>query len=448
MSLGTNTETDSGQGAEWLRSPLSDLKEKLHPLRDIRIQTFSGAKKKMRLFRTQYSIGREAVNDISLDDPFVCSRHAEVFVKQEGKGYWVRDLGSRNGVFLNGLKVQEAPLPRVGELRCGRSRIVWEDPQSVFNSSDWLTQDENLLNTLAQAKNFALSGLPILLLGESGTGKEGLARMIHGWSRRANGPYVPYNGALAGGSLAESELFGHRKGAFTGAESPRLGALKSAHHGTLFLDEVADIPLSAQVKLLRALDQGEIRSLGSDQAERVDIRIVAATSQSLEEKVKRGEFRLDLFYRLSGAIVRISPLRERTKDILFITKRILEEKAFSLSEESESILLSHPWYGNVRELKSAIERAVLCARTESQNRILPSHLAGLSSINVRASEEPSATLEEIEKAAVYQALIRSGWSRSVAAKELGIARSTLFEKMRRYRFRDKAEGSPSLDRAH
>jgi two-component system response regulator HydG len=248
------------------------------------------------------------------------------------------------------------------------------------------------------------------------------------------------NGALTGGTLAESELFGHKKGAFTGAETARLGALRAASGGTLFLDEVADIPASAQVKLLRAFEAGEVKALGADEPEHADFRLVSATSQDLESRISDGRFRLDLYFRVAGFTLVIPPLRDRPEDILAIAKRQLAERGLELDREAEGKLLSYRWPGNVRELRAALERAAVIARGENAVRVLEQHFVGLDSGGFIAGKKPDRypTLQETEFICIKASLVRNGWSRSIAAKELGIARSTLFEKMRRYRLRDGA----------
>jgi len=244
------------------------------------------------------------------------------------------------------------------------------------------------------------------------------------------------NGALTGGTLAESELFGHRKGAFTGADNARRGALRMASGGTLFLDEVADIPAAAQVKLLRALESGEVRPLGSDEHEKADFRLVSATSQNLDKRIAEGGFRLDLYYRLAGFVVHIPPLRERPLDISAIAKSVLSEAGLDLAREGEAKLLSYSWPGNVRELRSCLSRAVLMAKDEGTASVAAEHIWGLGRERPVLQSGRSITLAEVEKDCIRASLERNGWVKGVAARELGIARSTLFEKMKKYSLRD------------
>jgi DNA-binding NtrC family response regulator len=212
--------------------------------------------------------------------------------------------------------------------------------------------------------------------------------------------------------------------------------LRSANGGTLFLDEVADIPAAAQVKLLRALEAGEVRPLGADDVEKVDLRIISATSQNLERRISGGSFRLDLYYRLAGFVVHIPPLRERPLDVVAIARNILEEAGLELAAEGEAKLLSYAWPGNVRELRSCLGRAILLAREEGAHLVSSGHVLGLDHREPRMSAMKALTLAEAEREWIMASLERNGWVKGVAARELGIARSTLFEKMKRYALRD------------
>jgi DNA-binding NtrC family response regulator len=422
--------------AEWLRNPLQERQFRLQPMREVTLKPYFGNRRRVQIFRTEIPIGRDADCELRLDDPFVSPRHAELRIQEGTGGYSVHDLGSRNGTFLNGVRVCSAPLPAQGTLRVGRSTISWSEPLPVCDSAGegWVVADPGMRALVESLRRVALSPLPVLLLGETGTGKDVLARLLHTAGPSSNGPYVPINGALTGGTLAESELFGHRKGAFTGAENSRQGAIRSAHGGTLFLDEVADVPGIAQVKLLRALETGEVKALGSDQADRADFRLVCATSRDLERRVRDGAFRQDLYYRIAGFVVHVPPLRERPLDVLAIARRMALERELDLDSEAEKRLLSYRWPGNVRELRSTMERAVVLSRSEGSPRILPEHVQGLEGSPVESETQNSyrPTLVEHERKVVLSSLERNGWARGITARELGIARSSLLGKMRKY----------------
>lgn len=425
-----------------LKSPVSERAQRLRPPQEIVLQPYYGAKKRLPLVHTHYVIGSAPDCEILVDDPFVSPRHAELRLLPNGEGYYIEDLESTNGTFVNGIRVKSAPLAAQGTLRFGRSSLVWsqenEEP-AEFLANGFVAADPAMREILQRLRTIAKSELPVLILGETGTGKEIFAHLLHQWSGRARGPYVAVNGALTGGTLAESELFGHRKGAFTGADSARLGALRGAHGGTLFLDELADVPRGAQVKLLRALESGEVRALGSDAAEKANFRLVSATSQDLEGRLADGSFRLDLYYRVAGYTLVIPPLRDRPRDIVAISQKYLGDRGLELDAEAEASLLSYRWPGNVRELRSWLERAAITAVAESAGRVLAAHLVGLHSS--AAAERPHVrgrTLAQIEADSIRSSLERNGWSRSVVSEELGIARSTLFSKMRRFGIRDGA----------
>lgn len=432
-------EKTENAGARWLKSPVSENseKEKLKPMRELLLEPYHGARRKLKLFRTHYLIGSAEGCDIRVNDPFVCPEHGEI--RLEGGGYAYTDLGSKNGSFLSGVRVRSAPLPAWGSLRVGRSSLTWKREPKFSDEEGWIVADPAMREILDRVKKVARSGLPVLLLGETGTGKEILARIIHRGGSRANRPYITVNGALTGGSLAESELFGHKKGAFTGAEAPRRGALRMAHGGTLFLDEVADIPAAAQVKLLRALESGEVRPLGSDELERTDFRLVSATSQNMDKRIAEGGFRLDLYYRLAGFVVHIPPLRERPLDIVAIARSVLGEAGLELAAEGEAKLLSYSWPGNVRELRSCLNRAALAAKDEGSLAVSSGHIWGLERQGPALPGGRAFTLAEVERDCIRASLERNGWVRGVAARELGIARSTLFEKMKRYSLRDSVK---------
>jgi DNA-binding NtrC family response regulator len=427
-------------GAEWLRNPLHERQFRLQPMREITLKPYFGLRRRVQIFRTQIPIGRHADCELRLDDPFVSPCHAELRIHEGTNGYSVHDLGSRNGTFLNGVRVSSAPLPAQGTLRFGRSTISWSEPLPICDNSgsDWVVADPGMLALVESLRRVALSPLPVLLLGETGTGKDVLARLLHTAGPSATGPYIPINGALTGGTLAESELFGHKKGAFTGAENARQGAIRSAHGGTLFLDEVADVPTIAQVKLLRALETGEVKALGSDKADRADFRLVCATSRDLDRRVREGTFRQDLYYRIAGFVVHVPPLRERPLDVLAIARKLALQRELDLDSEAESRLLNHRWPGNVRELRSTMERAAVIARAEGSPRILPEHVQGLDLSPAEPEAQPSyrPTLVEHERKLVLGALERNGWARGVTARELGIARSSLLGKMRKFGLRN------------
>lgn len=380
-----------------------------------------------------------------MEDPFISARHAVLRLEESGGGYVVEDLSSRNGVFLNGVRVNSAPLPAVGSLRIGRSTISWaqDSVESSILTQGYVMADPKMFEVAEAVKRAAQCRVPVLFLGETGTGKDVLARALHQLGSGGSAPYVPINCSLTGGPLAESELFGHRKGAFTGAETARIGALRSADGGTLFLDEVADMPMGAQVKLLRALEGGEVKALGADRADKAEFRLISATSRDLDARIEDGSFRSDLYFRVAGIVVNVPPLRARPRDIVAISKKMAQDRGLELDDSAEDRLLNYAWPGNVRELRACMERAIGLASSTGFLRIVADHLNGMERRTLRLQEPESIrrTLHEAERECLEGALERNGWARKATAIELGISRSGLWEKMRRHGFTRTVEKS-------
>jgi two-component system response regulator HydG len=291
---------------------------------------------------------------------------------------------------------------------------------------------------LADVSRVAGSDATVLIRGESGTGKELVAAAIHNASPRAKGPFLPVNCASLPETLLESELFGHERGAFTGATSRRLGRFELAHKGTIFLDEIGDVSPAIQVKLLRVLETRTIQRLGSGKDIAVDIRILAATNRNLETKMQNGEFREDLFYRLNVIPLTIPPLRERRDDILPLTEHFIEKYSAKnnktirgITGGAKDLLLNHSWPGNVRELENLIERAIVLA---------PGDVIDLSDLDPFIAQRPSGqatgfdnlNLEHVEKLAIIEALKRTDGSLVKAAEMLGIHRNSIRLKIKKY----------------
>ena len=305
-------------------------------------------------------------------------------------------------------------------------------------------QSPNFEAMLRSAKMVAATDVTVLICGETGTGKELLAKALQEHSPRAKKPFITLNCAALPESLVESELFGHRRGAFTGAVENQTGRLQAASGGTLFMDEVDSLPLAVQAKLLRFLESGDIQPVGDTAAQRVDVRIIAATNTNLEEKIAKGEFRQDLFYRLNVVPLEIPPLRERMGDIHLLMNHFLNHfsavhklTAPTLSNDALAILLKHEWPGNVRELRNVCERfCVLMAGRHIEEASLPDDIAGPPA---EADEFLLPTegidLEQLEIFLIQQALERTQDNRTHAARLLGISRDTLLYRMKKYSMR-------------
>jgi DNA-binding NtrC family response regulator len=279
----------------------------------------------------------------------------------------------------------------------------------------------------------------VLIRGESGTGKEIIAKALHHASRRAGGRFVPINCGALPETLLESEIFGHVKGAFTGASASKKGLFEEADSGTLFLDEIGEMTPSLQVKLLRALQSGEVRPVGSTQAITVDARVVAATNRDLEPMIRQGAFREDLFYRLNVIPIELPPLRERREDIPSLAELFLgrfaerQGRVLRLSAAAMERLFRYPWPGNVRELENAMERAAILAPADTiEPGDLPPHVGAGLVPGPAPALEAERTLAEAERAHIIQALERCGWNHSRAAEALGIGRTTLWRKLKDY----------------
>ena len=293
-----------------------------------------------------------------------------------------------------------------------------------------------MLQVLRNIEKLAPTDVAVLLLGESGTGKELLAQALHKLSRRAHAPFIPINCAAIPETLLESELFGHEKGAFTGAVRQNIGRIESAHRGTLFLDEIGDLPLPMQVKLLRFLQDQIVERIGGRKPVQVDVRIVCATNQDLDRMMVEGSFREDLFYRLNEVAVRVPPLRERPADAVVLASFFLRRFAAEygratrgISSSALAAIKDHPWPGNVRELENRVKRAVV---------MTDGALVSAADLELATSEDEAKSLDirsarsRAEREVIQLALAQAGSNLSKAAKLLGISRPTLYDLMQQH----------------
>lgn len=302
-------------------------------------------------------------------------------------------------------------------------------------------RDPKMLDILDSLNRLGMTESAVLIRGESGTGKELIARTIHSYSPRRNQPMVSLNCASIPETLIESELFGHERGAFTGAVSRKPGRFEQANGGTLFLDEIGDMPLSAQAKLLRTLQSGEVHRVGGTGAIHVDVRIITATNKDLIQYINEGKFREDLYYRIKVVELTIPPLRERREDILILAEYFLlslrkkiATSVVDFSQDAMDLLVKYSWPGNVRELKNVVERALVFA---GGTRIMPEHLPGelhsdLVKMDTREEEHFPDSLAGIEKNHIIKTMEYTKGNKLKAAEILGISRSTLYEKIKQY----------------
>ncbi len=304
-------------------------------------------------------------------------------------------------------------------------------------------KNKKMQHLFTQIQTVAAADISVLIQGETGTGKELIARSIHDNSPRKIGPFVAINCAAIPAELIESELFGHERGAFTGAIAQQIGKFEQANTGTLFLDEIGDMPPALQAKLLRVLEEREFQRIGGTKTISIDIRVLTATHRDLADPAKKDAFRSDLYYRLAAFTIRIPPLRERREDIAILAHHFLKRYATAaektirtISTDALQMLKQHDFPGNVRELKNAIESAVLSETTDLlQPQSLPSYL---TQEGTQATTEGSADtttilpLDEVERRAIVRALKVTGGNMSDAAQRLGIGRNTLYRKLEKY----------------
>ncbi|MBS3849736.1 sigma 54-interacting transcriptional regulator [Devosia sp. BSSL-BM10] len=316
--------------------------------------------------------------------------------------------------------------------------------QTKYSLSSFVGQSEAVRELKAMVRRFALRDGAALILGETGTGKELLAHAIHQQSDRADGPFVAVNIAAVPEALLEAEFFGVAPGAYTGADKkPRKGKFELAHDGTLFLDEIGDMPPAIQAKFLRVLQEGEVEALGSNTVKKIDVRIIAATSQDLEAKVADKSFRADLYYRIAVLTVHVPPLRDRREDIALIcevlleqTMRAADERGWVITPEAVALLQNHDWPGNVRELRNVLERAAALAPSEVLDgavisRAMPPGAARSMSTST-SGQALAHTIADTERQAIIDALATTGGQKSAAALRLGVSRSQFYEKLKRY----------------
>jgi two-component system response regulator AtoC len=416
------------------------------------------------------TIGRAESADVRIDDLQASRSHARLTI---GDMLFVEDLGS-----INGTRVRDRPIGR-GEkvpIQSGETIAIGSSVLIVHVRSQrgalgrapsdaapfteanlvppvTMGREDSMKEIYGVAERAAAGTINILILGETGVGKEVMAKTIHHASPRRSGPSICLNCAALSESLLESELFGHEKGAFTGAVSVKVGLIEAAEGGTLFLDEVGEMPASTQAKLLRVLETREVTRLGSVRPRRIDVRFIAATNRDLEVEVERGTFRRDLYFRLNGVSIRIPPLRERRSEIRPLAQSFLREICRELgrpepvlSDPVMAALEQNEWPGNVRELKNAIERAVLlCGGTTiglehlPEKRRSPMVRAALPPERTdgasRAAEEPGETTPEPgeERKRIMDALAACAGNQSRAAKLLNMPRRTFVAKLDRYR---------------
>ena len=388
------------------------------------------------------SLGRDPNNMLQLEEDSASRRHCRI-QKQENEGFILQDMNSKNGTFLNGNRIFKALLKNNDRIQIGNREFIFsferfdqnENIHIKSKNPDWNQQLSNL-------PNIATSNMPVLITGPSGTGKEILAKLIHHYSYRSKSPMISINCSALSESLIESEFFGHLKGSYTGALTHRSGAFMAAKGGSLFLDEIGDLSLHLQPKLLRALEYQEIKPVGADRMQKTDVRIIAATHQNLQEKVFKKTFRSDLYFRIN--VLNLSPphLKDRMEDFDDLLAFFCSMYNTSFSPSSIRQMKKHSWPGNIRELKNTVARAkALFPNKIIDEKILPQLISppvlpaeAYMNINEELAtlSEPPSIIKKIEKNIIIDSLKRHKGRQNKVAEELNIPKSTLAGRMKRY----------------
>lgn len=406
-------------------------------------------------------IGSAKTGDIVITDPTVSRRHAEI--RRGRDGVVLRDLGSTNGTFVGQVRAKEVFLAPDTRFRVGRTELVFTpadeiidiEPSDADHFERLVGQSVAMREVFGILERVAPTDLTVLITGETGTGKELACRAVHNRSRRHSGPFVVFDCGAAAENLIESELFGHQRGAFTGAVEARPGVFEMAQNGTIFIDEIGELPLDLQPKLLRVLEQREIRRIGSTGTKPIDVRVVAATNRNLRDEVDAGRFREDLYYRLAVVEMAMPPLRNRLDDLSLLAHHLLKRSPHNggVSSISSAVIQSfegHDWPGNVRELNNVIERALPFTDGDTVTvGCLPSSLVCTS--HAPASEVRPATpqstppepavpfkhakeqlIDDFERRYLVQLLESHDGNVSKAARAAGMDRKTITRLMKKH----------------
>jgi DNA-binding NtrC family response regulator len=391
--------------------------------------------------------------DLVLADPAVSRRQLEIALDE--RGFVLTDRGSTNGTFVETVRVGEAVLRPGARITAGDTELRFEALEgeavvplaSGHRLGALLGESRAMRGLFALCERLAPSEITVLIEGESGTGKELVAREIHAASARRAGPFVTVDSGAIPATLIESELFGHERGAFTGADAARAGAFEEADGGTIFLDEIGELPLELQAKLLRVLEQREVKRLGAARPVALDVRVVAATNRNLEEEVRAGRFRSDLFFRLAVGRVWVPPLRQRPEDVALLARHFLaragvpRDPAEVLTPSLLAALGAYAWPGNARELRNVVERLAVFPDLSAADAIGQARpLAGGSAWRTELAALPyhearQRVLDEFERGYVATALEAAGGVVAHAAERAGLPRQTFHKFLRRHGLR-------------
>jgi transcriptional regulator with PAS, ATPase and Fis domain len=399
-------------------------------------------------------VGTKKENEISLKDETMSRVHFEIHQTKEG--YVLRDTESLNGTFINNLRVKEAFLTSGASIRAGKTEMKFLPLDETFDIvPSKKTRFANLIGgSMGMRKVYTIiekiapTEVTVIVEGESGTGKELVASALHEKSKRSKRPFVVFDCSAVAENLIESELFGHEKGSFTGATGMRQGAFELADGGTIFLDEIGELNMELQPKLLRVLEQRTVKRVGGDRHIAIDVRVIAATNRNLEAEVKKGNFREDLFYRLNVAPIFLPPLRKRKEDIQMLIEHFIEEhnkatpqkEVEGIDPQALEILRNYDWPGNVRELKNSMSRIISFMETSRiQPEDIPERIRvpmAKAELDIREDlgfkDAKEQWVASFEKQYLAEVLKRNEFNISAAAKEAGIDRKSVQRLIRKY----------------
>ena len=414
------------------------------PVRTLRVEVVEGADRGASVEGASdvLTLGSAEGNDLVLHDPSVSRYHLEL--RRADEGVLVLDNGSTNGTRFEGARLERASVPAGAVLTLGRTRVRVDDGARVTvelhdgeSFAGLWGRTASMRRLMARIRLAAASDTPVLLIGESGTGKELVARALHDESRRARGPFVTVDCGALSPSLVASELFGHERGAFTGADHQHVGAFERAHGGTLFLDEIGELSAELQPALLGALERGRFRRVGGRKELEVDVRVVAATHRDLRAEVNAGTFRLDLYYRLAVVVLALPALRERVEDIPLLALHFLREAGHDGTLEQVfptkvmEELCRHRWPGNVRELRNVVESTLAMGEPPSLEGA-PASRGHAAPHDLPYREARKHVLDAFEKDYVERLLARTGVNVSAAAREARMDRTYLIKLVQRH----------------
>ncbi|MBN2718858.1 MAG: sigma 54-interacting transcriptional regulator [Deltaproteobacteria bacterium] len=397
-----------------------------------------------------YTVGKDPGCDLVLSDSTVSRQHFQIITTRER--FTIRDLDSTNGTAVNGTRVKEAFLLPGAVIHAGKVKLEFEPvyssplvlPEEVQSFGSLIAASASMCAIMGTLRKVAVAGTTVLLQGETGTGKSALAKAIHEESTRRAHPFVVFDCASVPPSLIESELFGAEKGAYTGAHAFRPGACERAQGGQLFVDEIEELPLELQAKLLRALDEREIRRLGGTQAIKLDFQIITASKQDLVEAVAEGKFRQDLYYRIAVVCINVPPLRNRKKDIPVLCDHFLKlgkhrRKFRHLSPDAQQQLLNYSWPGNLREMRNVLERLV-CLGEENAFVNMPGKTGFERNylkfdVHRPFKEAKDAIIERFEREYLEALLVETDGKIAKAARTAGLNRKYFYDLLHKHGLR-------------